>query len=432
MHKSEKENKVIERYHPSFQEGLSHEQVEARNKEGLINRSVPVVGKTLWQIIRDNVLSFFNILLFVIAGFMIYANVADQNPQTKWHRGLFFVLVLLSNIIIGLYQDLRAKSLMKKMKLITAPKVTAIRDDKEETITPEQVVLDDILLFKSSDQIVSDCEVLEGNALVNESLLTGETVNVAKTVGDKILSGTYVVSGHLYAAVEKVGKDNYVETLATKAKAFKRNPSQILRSLKRLFHILGYVVIGFFLVIQIIYAAEGGYSSKMQFINTIHPTASQLVAMIPAGLFLLTSMALASSVISLSKKKANVQELYSVEMLARTDVLCVDKTGTITDGTMKVSDIVPLTGKKNIEEIKEIIASILEATKDNNGTAKALAEICVGKNIEEAKVSLPFNSDNKYSGATFNSGTYLLGASEYLNIENKEEILSKYEKRYDW
>ena len=432
MHARVKPVLEVERYNPDVNSGLSSTQVNKRAEEGYVNKTKVTVGKSVWEILRSNVFTFFNILLFAIAGFMIYGNVNDTDPHTHWYSGLMFVLILVSNITIGLYEDIHAKHLMKKMRLITTQKIRVIRDSQEVEIDPAEVVLDDILTLSGNDQIVADGVIMEGNVFINESLLTGESVNVSKTVGDVIYSGTYVVSGHCYAKVEKVGRENYIETIAAKAKSVKRNPSHILKSLKKLFHVVGFIVIFGFLSISLTYVILGAFKSQQDFINIISPLAGQFVAMIPAGLNLLTSVALASGIISLYRKNANVQDLYSIEMLARADVLCVDKTGTITDGTMEVANVVPLNvvgSAINEENVNLIISNIVKATGDNNTTAQALSNYF--KQYSELEVSkvLPFNSDNKYSGVSFATGvTYIMGAAEFMNIELKEEVLTQSEK----
>lgn len=422
------DSKEAPRFNPTVKDGLLSTQVELRKEQGLVNQTSLVVGKSTWEIIRTNVLSFFNTLLFFLAGLLIYGNVSDTSKDTHWYSGLFFVVVLLLNIGIGLYQDIKAKHLMKKMKLITSQKTTVIRNGKEEVIDPQDIVLDDLMLLKSGEQITADAYIIEGEIAVNESLLTGESLDVSKKVGDLILSGTYVSGGRCYAKVERVGKDNYVETLSSKAKAFKRNPSHILKSLKALFRTIGIFVIFLLITIITTYALLGSFNSKQGFVNTIAPLVGQFVAMIPAGLYLLTSFTLATGVLSLHKRHANVQDLYSIEMLARADVLCVDKTGTITDGTMKVIETVSLINKEP-QEIGDIIANIVNATKDDNFTAKALKEHYSAITTLEVSKVLPFTSKNKYSGVSFVSGaTYLLGAAEYLNHQDDklEEKINKY------
>ena len=408
--------------------GLNDEQVNERVKAGLVNKTKMIAGKTYWEIIRTDVLTFFNNMLFIIAGFIIYANVCDGNPKTKWHSGLFFLVVLLSNIIIGLYQDLKAKHLMKKLKVITTPFARVIRNGQEVEIKPSEIVRDDILVLHAGEQIPSDSVLLDGNIFVNESMLTGESHNVEKKSGDVLYSGSYVTTGNCFARVTKVGKDNYIESITEKAKAFKRNPSHILKSLKVLFRYLGIIIIVFAAVTLGVCASMGQLNTELGFIQLIRPLAGQLVAMIPAGLYLLTSVTLASGVLSLYKKKANVQDFYSIEMLARSDVICVDKTGTITDGNLSVKKV-EILSKHSEEEIGVIIHSLINATKDENVTAKALLEYFQNTEVVESIKSLPFTSDNKYSGFTDSKGiTYIVGAIEFMNVQNKESLIKQTEE----
>lgn len=422
MFKNDTVSKLVERFNPSSKEGLSNEQVLLRKEQKLINKSPLVVGKSNWEIIKSNILSFFNILLLCLGGLLIYSNIKLGN---RWSDGLFFLLILFGNIVIGLYQDIKAKHLMKKMKIISTPNVEVIRERKTISIKPSELVLDDILILKNNEQITSDCVIVEGEIYVDESMLTGESVEISKKKGDLVLSGTYVCGGNCIARVERVGKDNYVETLSAKAKAFKRNPSVILKDLKRLFRTLGFIIVSLALLIIITNGCLGNLSSSTAFVDALIPMCTQFVAMIPAGLYLLTSFTLATGVLTLHKKKANVQDLYSIEMLARANVICVDKTGTITDGTMKVKDVVCLNSTSK-EEIEDIISNITTLTGDNNATAIALKEYFkVGKQ-QTASAILPFNSVNKYSAVTFSTGiTYLIGAAEYLNVSNNLELQNK-------
>lgn len=415
------------RFNPSIKEGLTTDQVNQRKSEKLVNTSKVIAGKTYWEIIRTDVLSFFNILLLVIAGFMIYANLNDGNDSTKWYSGTFFLAVLSANIVLGLYQDLKAKRLMHKLKVMTSTMARVIRDGKEIEINPNEIVLDDIISLKAGEQVPSDAILLEGKVSVDESMLTGESAKVYKEETGFLYSGSYIVSGSCYARVEHVGALNYIETITSKAKKFKSNPSKILRSLKRLFHILGYIVIGVFLLVMIAYLVTGRLNSANSFVQLIRSISGQLVAMIPSGLYLLTTFTLASGVISLYRKRANVQDFYSIEMLARSNILCVDKTGTITDGKLQVKEVVMLS-TESIDELKNIAANVVKATGDDNLTAQALCKYF--QIIEEKSVisSLAFNSDNKYSGATFSDGTYIIGALEYMNIGNKDFFKAKSEE----
>lgn len=399
--------------------GLSKNQVESRINQGLVNKTKVVYGKSYPEIIFSDVFSFFNILLFIIAGFMIWA---------EHYSGLFFLVVIIPNMLIGLYEDLKSRHLMAKLHLLTQPKVVAIRDGEKINISTKEIVLDDVIYLSSESQICADSIILDGNLLVNESMLTGESDNVHKTKGDYLYSGSFVVSGNAYTKVDKVGKDCYVEQINQKANKFKRSPSQILRSLKQLFLVIGIIVIVLGLSTISLYISQGGFSSIANSKESIAHIAGSMVGMIPSGLYLLTSTTLAVAVIALARKKTQVQDFYSVEMLARTNVLCVDKTGTITDGTMNVTDVINLSNL-DLDSIKQIVSNILIATNDNNLTAKGLKKYFNFELTKDVVTALPFNSDNKYSGTTFKGKeTYVIGAPEFLNITNKTSILKRIEK----
>lgn len=428
MFKKKKVNVEVERVSADINTGLNSNQVDARKSAGLVNKTKMIAGKTYWEIIRTDILSFFNILLFIIAGFIIFSNVMDKSNNIHWYSGLFFTIVLALNILIGLYQDLKAKHLMSKLKVITTKVCKVIRNGETIEIQPSEIVIDDILILSSGDQIPSDSILVEGNVFVNESMLTGESLNVSKQQGDILYSGSYLTSGTCYARVDKVGKDNYIESLTEKAKAFKRNPSQILRSLKILFRYLGIIIIVMAIIVFSVYGAIGKFGTVESFASSVRPIAGQFVGLIPAGLYLLTSFTLASGVLSLYRKKANVQDFYSIEMLARSDVICVDKTGTITDGNLSVKQIDNLS-KLSDAEIGQIIHSIEKATGDTNATAKALTVYFGDSKVLPCDKVLPFMSDNKYSGMSTPLGTtYLLGAIEFMNIKNKEALIKQSEQ----
>lgn len=410
--KNKKQQKIV-RFNPDYTFGLTNEQVKQRKQEGLVNKTKVTYGKSYGEIIVSNIFSFFNILLFIIAGFLIYA---------RQFQSLFFLLILLPNMFIGLFQDLHARKLMGKLRLVTESNVLVVREGDEQYIKASELVLDDIVIFNTSNQIVADGTVVEGTLAVNESLLTGESVDVYVGPGDSVLSGSYVTSGKAYVRLEKVGKDSYVENLQNKANKFKRSPSQILKSLRYLFRGIGIIVIvlAFFMIIT--YAIQGKFSSYESLRAAIASISGSMVSMIPSGLYLLTSVALAVGVINLSKKRTSVQELYSIEMLARVDVLCVDKTGTITDGSMKVKKILSLANYTE-PQINQIVSNILSATQDDNDTAKSLKKYFSFEQSNDAVATLPFNSKNKYSGATFKGkGTFVLGAIEFVNLKNKKGV----------
>ena len=406
----------IKRYKVDPKEGLNSQQVDGRVAQKLDNKTKHVVGKTYFQIIQDNLLNFFNILLFVIGIFMIIAEKYD---------GLFFLAILIPNIAIGLYEDIHARRLMDKLSIVTAPHATVIRNGMKTEIQSENIVLDDIVELTSGTQICADSILVSGSLLVNESLLTGESLPISKQVGDEVLSGSFVISGNALVRVEKVGPDSYVETLQASAQKFKRSASQIMRSLRKMFRVIGIVVITCGALLIVTSVMQSGFSSYQQFQNTIGEISGSMVSMIPSGLFLLTSLALATAVINLSKHQARVQDFYSVEMLARTNVLCVDKTGTITDGTLNVFKVVPLNGTNDVT-VSGILGDFANLSTDNNATINAIRNHFNHPVHSQAKEILNFNSDNKYSAVTFMSGTtYVLGAADCLNLSNKIGIMHR-------
>ena len=404
----------ISRYNPDPNIGLTNEQVQERINNNLVNKTERTVSKTYLQIIVDNVVNFFNILLFTIAVLMIIAKKYDS---------LFFLAILIPNIGIGLYEDIHARRLMDKLNLVTEPRAHVIRDGKEEEISIQNIVLDDIIHLNSGAQIAADAIIVSGNLLLNESLLTGESKTVSKTVGDVVYSGSFVVSGNALVRADKIGNDSYVQSLQASAKKFKRSPSQILKSLTLLFRYIGIIVITIGVSMLILFGIRNAFSSYVNFQQAMGPIAGSMVSMIPSGLYLLTSVALATAVIKLSKHQARVQDFYSVEMLARTNIICVDKTGTITDGTMSVSKIIPY-GAIGEATITGILSDFANASEDTNATMMALKNHFNSPISIEAIEKLPFNSDNKYSAITFKSGiTYVLGAVDFLKLNNKTGVL---------
>ena len=404
-----KEIEII-RYNPEYSTGLNEEQIKERQLNKLNNKTKLTVGKSYTEIIFTNVLSFFNITLFVIAGVMIAWGL---------YKNLYFLVVLIPNIIIGLTQDIKSRRLMGKLKLMTSPKVTVVRCGEQKVINSADVLLDDIVVLKSSNQIPCDGIVEEGSVTVDESLLTGESDKILKQKGDTVYSGSYVVSGTCYFRADKIGEESYAATLSNKANKFHRSSSEILKSLKGLFRIIGAVVIfmAVFMIVSFVIQKKEFNSDLVARIT------GSLVSMIPSGLYLLTSVALTLAVGSLAKKQAQVQDFYSVEMLARVNLLCVDKTGTITDGSMLVKQIIPTSLGDSEKAIGQIVANLLAATKDENLTAVSLKKYFTAKPNKVAKEVIPFTSDNKYSAAIFDKGdTYALGAFEVLPIINKDEI----------
>ena len=405
-------------YEIDFAFGLNSNQVESRIKDGLVNKTPKKVTKTYWQIFCDNVFSFFNLVFFAIAIMMICAQVNITY--------FFFLIPILCNIILGVLADINARRLVDKLRLLTDPKTTVIRNGKEEKILPQELVLSDVLLLSSGDQVPSDCLVMNGKCEMDESLLTGESDSVLKKVGDQLFSGSYVRSGKVRCKVNRVGLANYVEGLNAAAKQFKRPNSELKGTYLKLFFWCGIIAIFIGLmtfitwIIQSIYGGDGlTFASYQEFAIRF---SGSLTAMIPAGLYLLTSLTLTIGIINLAQKRMNVQELYCIEMLARVDVLCFDKTGTLTDGTLVVKDVYLGTDKSE-DEIKRLLRSLLSATGDENNTALALLNY-VGKGPEYSKnAAIPFDSERKWSAASFAGiGSFLLGAPDIVTGKKNEEL----------
>ena len=410
----------IERFEADINQGLTSEQVDLRIKQKLVNKSKKAFGKSYTEIIISNLFSFFNVLLYIIAGIMLYF---------KLYTGMFFVLVLFANTTIGLYEDIKARRLLSKLRLITQPKATVIRNGKQEVIDVPDIVLDDIIYIEKDTQIGVDGIILQGEVSVNESFITGEAINVFKGKDKEVFSGTFVTSGNAYVRANKVGTDCLANTLQSKANKFKRSPSEILKSLNSLFLVIGITVITMAIFMVLTFVLQGRFANDELLLNSVRSITGSMVAMIPSGLYLLTSTALAVGVIGLSKKKAQVQDFYSVEMLARVDTLCVDKTGTITDGNLVVKKVIPLKSDCLDGYIAQAIANVICATKDHNATATALKkhfdlELSAGVNV-----ALPFSSENKYSCASFKGGkTFIIGAPEFMPITNKAGVIKRCEE----
>lgn len=406
--KKKKDEKVeIKRYHPTAKEGLTSAQVEERVNSGLTNFVDTKNTKTYKSIILGNIFTFFNILCMVVCATLISVGAWGD---------CFFMVIVLANTGIGIIQEIKAKKTIEKISLVSSPTAVVIRDKLESKIPIGEVVLDDIISFQTGKQICADCIVMEGSVEVNESLLTGESVSIKKTKGDVLYGGSFVVGGKCLARVDKVGNDTYTSKLAMQAKEYRKPKSELMGTLNLIIKIIGVIIV------PLAYLSfRSNYLNTNDTIETIRRTAVSTIGMIPAGMFLLTSMALAVGVIKLARKRTLVQDLYSIEMLARTDVLCLDKTGTITDGTMKVNNVIQL--KLDCPyTMEQLIGSMLTALDDNNQTSRALITHFGYSKELVARTTLPFNSTRKLSAVTFTTGeTYVMGAPEYvIKTKNKE------------
>ncbi len=414
--------KRVKRVRTDYRSGLNSDQVQERISKGQTNETPNANVKTIKSILLENIFTFFNILCFLIAIALIVVNIMYKQG---WSNILFMVTILV-NIIIGIIQEIRAKKTIEKLSLLTAPVVKVVRDGDEQTISPDEVVIDDIIVLSTGKQIVADCVIVEGNIEVNESVLTGESLPIKKKVGDTLLAGSFIVSGHCHARVETVGVNTYLNQLAASAKKYKKPRSELFSSLRVIIKVIGLLIVPITVLMYINCIRQTG-----DIVASITTTAGSTIGMIPAGMFLLCSISLTVSVIKLARKKALVQDLYCVEMLARVNVLCLDKTGTITDGTMKVFNCLQLAPTN--QTVKRIMGSLLSALGDNNQTSQALINY-FGYNKEMIPtVTIPFSSSRKLSAATFDGyGTYIMGAPEFvmpnLQDENVKNIVEQYAK----
>ena len=414
--KKKKSKPEPKRFDPIVSKGLTDEQVNERVLEGNTNYVENRNTKTYKSIFFGNIFTFFNLLCFVVAGALIAVNA--------WSN-LVFMLVILANMVIGIVQEIKAKKTIEKISLVTAPTAVVVRNGTQIDVPVSDIVLDDVILFTLGKQICADCIVMEGEVEVNESLLTGESNPIKKRKGDVLLSGSFVVSGKCFAKADKIGSSSYTAQLAVKAKEYKKAKSELLNSLNLIIKIIGIIIIP--LAILTFYNNFNQVDATIN--STIKKTAGSVIGMIPAGMFLLTSLALAVGVIKLAKKRTLVQDLYSIEMLARTDVLCLDKTGTITDGTMKVNSVIQLNSSLD-NTINEIVGSMLTALDDNNQTSRALATYFGYSKELSAKEILPFSSKRKLSAVTFkNNQTFAFGAPEFI-LKTKNVEIEKLVKQY--
>ncbi len=413
--------KRVKRVKTDYQTGLSSDQVQERISKGQVNITPNTNNKTIGSIICENVFSFFNILCFIVAIALVIVNIVYKQ---NWNNLLFMVTILV-NITIGIIQEIKAKRTIEKLSLLTAPVVKVVRDSVAININSEDIVIDDIIMLSTGKQIVADCIVVEGNIEVNESVLTGESLPIKKKVGDTLLAGSFVVSGHCHARVEKVGSNCYIQQLAISAKKYRKPKSELFSSLRIIIKVIGVLILPITAMMFYVSFKQPGATV----VSAITTTAGSTIGMIPAGMFLLCSVSLTVSVIKLARKKALVQDLYCVEMLARVNVLCLDKTGTITDGTMKVFNCVQLTSTD--QTIKRIMGSMLSALGDNNQTSQALINY-FGYNKEMTPViTIPFSSSRKLSAVTFDTyGTYIMGAPEFVCPNMKDEKLKTMVEQY--
>ena len=402
---------AAQRYQADISRGLSQEQVQERIDSGWTNEMVTEESKTVGQIIKGNLLTYFNLIFAILAILVVAAGS---------FRSLTFLPVVIANLFIGILQEIRAKKTLDQLTMLNAPKAEVVRNGHISEIPAEELVLDDIVIFRAGDQICADAIVLDGSVLVNEALLTGESDELRKELGDFLMSGSFVVSGECYARLERVGADSYISELTLEAKAQdQKKHSEMLRVLDRMVGIVGILIvpIGVFLFVQQ-YVFSGA-----SFQSSILSMVAAVVGMIPEGLYLLASVTLVVSVIRLASQKVLVHDMKCIESLARVDVLCVDKTGTITENEMQISSVILMEGFNPTQGVglKAQISTLIAAMPEGNLTMQALKRYFKTPLKKNAEAVFPFSSTYKYCTAVFPDNAYVLGAPELV-------LRSDYEK----
>lgn len=410
--------------------GLTDEEVRQRVEEGLTNRADISTDKTTKEIVISNVFTYFNLIFLVITILLIMVGS---------FRNLTFLPIIIGNTVIGIVQEIRAKKTLEKMSLLNAPRADVIRNGSVKQISTEELVKDDMILLTAGKQICADAVVISGNIQVNESLLTGEADEVEKTEGSTLMSGSFVVSGECYARLEKVGNESYISKLSLEAKSMGgKEQSEMIRSINLIVKWVGIVIIP----IGLILFWQSHFVNGESITKSVTSTVAAIIGMIPEGLYLLTTVALALSTMKLARKKVLLHDMKSIETLARVDVLCVDKTGTITEPDMKLKEIFLCKNSGadgtqtalTLDELKSLILDYANASVDNNATMlalKAYAADALTNNtsaLHRTAVSQQaFSSSLKYGSVTFSDGTYLLGAPEFIMHEDfariEEEII---------
>ena len=407
------------RYQADVSTGLRQEQVQEYIRNGWKNDTTEPETRSVGSIIRKNLLTYFNLVFAVLTVLLIAAGS---------FKSLTFLPVVLANLLIGVVQEIRAKKVLDELSVLNAPKALVIRDGKKREIPAEELVLDDIVVFRAGDQICADALVLQGSVSVNEALLTGESDELRKKPGDALLSGSFVVSGECYARMNKVGADAYIAKLTREAKAVKgKEQSEMLHVLDRLVGVVGILIIpiGILLFVQQFLLSGASFSSS------IVSMVAAVIGMIPEGLYLLTSVALAVSVIRLASRKVLVHDMKCIETLARVDVLCVDKTGTITENTMQVSSVIPMEGYDPSAGLglRAMISDLAAAMPEGNLTMQALKRFFHTPSGKKADRVIPFSSTYKYCGALFPDSAYVLGAPEFVlraDYEKHKTLIENY------
>ena len=404
--------------------GLTSEEVRERIDNGQTNHTDISTQKTVGQIVKSNLLTYFNLIFLILTVLLCIVGS---------FRNLTFLPVIIGNTVIGIFQELRAKKTLDKMSMLNAPHSIVVRDGEQQQIQSEELVKDDIIILSAGNQICADATVLSGSISVNEALLTGESDEIKKKSGDGLMSGSFVVSGQCYAKLDKVGNESYISKLTAQAKAMgDGEQSEMIRYINKLVKWVGIIIIP----VGIILFCQAYIMNGETFKKSVVSMVAAVLGMIPEGLYLLTTVALALSTIRLAKKQVLLHDMKSIETLARVDVLCVDKTGTITEPGMQVTELV-ISGRCSDAEMDKrafahLLADYSAVIEDNNATMEAIRAYVDKNEIEKGSRTLlktqPFTSANKYSKVSFVEGDYMLGAPEFIMKDRYDEISEEIEE----
>ena len=401
------------------EKGLTSEEVLELTKQGKTNYVKNKASKSSLEIVCSCIFTYFNGIFAFLAVLIIIAGS---------FKSLIFLPVIIINILIGIYQQIKSKRILDKLALLDNSKYTVIRDGKEEIVISNNLVLGDIVKLESGDQIPADAEVVEGTASVNESLLTGESDEIDKVIGSELKSGSFVVSGKIYARLTHVGEDSYVSKLSSEAKKIKEKQSEMIHDIEKIIRIAGVVIIPIGAILLYQSMVVNGESFR----DAVPAMVGAITGMIPEGLYLLVTVALALSAARLAKKKVLLHDMKSIETLARVDVLCVDKTGTITSSIMDVTDVFGRVDEdeKELKEAKDILSKYVNIVPDNNATMLAMQKYFKSKGTLDAKEVIPFDSKKKYSQVVIKKDIYKLGAPEFLmskkDLDKNNNIIELY------
>ena len=417
----------MERYNADYRKGLSSEQVNERINNNLVNYNDQPPTKTVKQIIMNNFFTYFNFINLVLGSAIIAAGIYGGEIWESI-KNCTFMGVIIFNSIISIIQEIISKKTIDKLSVLAASKVTTIRNGQEVELGIEEIVLDDVVKLDLGDQVVTDSVILNGSVEVNESFLTGEVDPILKKQGDTILSGSFIVSGSAYARVDHIGHDNYISKISCEAKYEKRVNSVIMNSFEKILKILSVVIVPVGIMLLINQLRVTNYDVTSSIFNTV----AALIGMIPEGLLLLTSSVMAVSVIRLGKYNVLVQQLYCIETLARVDVICLDKTGTITEGSMELTEVICEDGVSK-EGLDEVLSNVCYAFDNSNATLDAIRDKYVTRGIWTVSEKQEFSSSRKFSAVSFDGrGSYYLGAPEFvlkgdfIKYKDKVESYSDY------